>query len=134
MKSGGFYLFSLEMEIKMSSFLFERDLLFPTDNILDPGILHARILNPNNSKMPVVVETKSSHSAAENISSVLDVLQKDIFDRINIRIYDNTQVYILLNEADKEIYGDVRYLKVVFKGIHEYSLEPLDEDDVSILD
>ncbi len=134
MKSGGFYLFSLEMEIKMSSFLFERDLLFPTDNILDPGILHARILNPNNSKMPVVVETKSSHSAAENISSVLDVLQKDIFDRINIRIYDNTQVYILLNEADKELYGDVRYLKVVFKGIHEYSLEPLDEDDVSILD
>ncbi|MDF2988619.1 MAG: hypothetical protein K0R50_4129 [Eubacterium sp.] len=118
----------------MSSFLFERDLLFPTDNILDPGILHARILNPNNSKMPLVVETKSSHSAAENINSVLDVLQKDIFDRINIRIYDNTQVYILLNEADREKYGDVKCLEVVFKGIHEFSLEPLDETELSILD
>lgn len=110
----------------MSSFLFERDLLYPTDNILDPGILHIRILNPNNSKMPVVVEPKSNHSAVNNIVSVIEVLQKDIFDRINIRVYDNTLIYIQLTDADREVHGDFRYLKVVFKGIHEFSLEPAD--------
>lgn len=118
----------------MSSFLFERDLLYPTDNILDPGILHIKILNPNNSKMPVVVEPKSNHSAVKNINSVLDLLQKDIFDRINIRVYDNTLVYVMLNELDKEEYGSTKCVKVVFKGVHEFSLEAVvDEEYESLL-
>jgi len=113
---------------KMSSLLFERDLLYPTDNIIEPGILHVKILSPDNSKMPVIVEPKSNHSSVENINAVLDVLQKDIFDRINIRIYDNTSVYILLSDLDKANYGDVKYLNVVFKGIQEFSLEPFNGD------
>jgi hypothetical protein len=112
----------------MSSLLFERDLLYPTDNIIDPGILHVKILSPDNSKMPVIVEPKSNHSSVENINAVLDVLQKDIFDRINIRVYDNTSVYILLNDSDKAKYGDVKYLNVVFKGIQEFSLEPFNDE------
>lgn len=112
----------------MSSFLFERDLLYPTDNILDPGILHVKILNPDNTRMPVIVEPKSSHSAIVNINTVLDILQKDIFDRINIRVYDNTSIYIQLNDIDKEKFGNVKYLNVVFKGIHEFVLEPFDKD------
>lgn len=111
----------------MSSVLFERDLLYPTDNVIEPGIIHVKILNPDNSKMPVVVETKSNHSAVENISAVLDVLQKDIFDRINIKVYDNTSVYICLNDSDKAKYGDVKYLKIVFNGVQEFTLEPFDE-------
>ncbi len=111
----------------MKSVLFERDLLYPTDNVIEPGIIHVEILNPDNSKMPVIVESKSSHSAVENISAVLDVLQKDIFDRINIKVYDNTSVYILLNESDKTKYGDVKYLKVVYNGVQEFSMEPFDE-------
>lgn len=113
----------------MSSFLFERDLLYPTDNILDPGIVHVKILNPSNSKMPVVVEPKSSHSVVKNIVSIFDVLQKDIFDRINIRVFDNTLIYVLLSDIDKESYSDCNYLKVVFKGIHEFSLEPADHPE-----
>ena len=112
----------------MSSLLFERDLLYPTDNIIDPGILHVKILNPGNSKMPVIVEPKSNHSAVENVSAVLDVLQKDIFDRINIKVYDNTSVYLLLNDLDKAKYGDVKYLNVVFKGVQEFTLEPANDD------
>lgn len=112
----------------MSSLLFERDLLYPTDNIIDPGILHVKILSPDNSKMPVVVEPKSNHSSVENINAVLDVLQKDIFDRINIRIYDNTSVYILLNDSDKGKYGNVKYINVVFKGIQDFALVPFNGD------
>ena len=42
----------------MSTVLFERDLLYPTDNIIEPGIIHVKILNPDNSRMPVIVEPK----------------------------------------------------------------------------
>ena len=115
----------------MSSFLFERDLLYPTDNILDPGILHVKLLNPNNTKIPVVLEPKSNHSVVKNMDSVLELLQKDIFDRINIRVSDNTQVYILLNGPDSEAYSGTKCLKVVFKGIHEFTLEPVDDEEHS---
>lgn len=114
----------------MSSFLFESDLLYPTENLLDPGILHVKILNPNNSKMPVVVEPKSGHSAVENVNSILEVLQKDIFDRINIKVYDNTLVYVMLNDSDRKAYGDLKFLKVVFRDPHEFSLEPAGEEEV----
>jgi len=77
--------------------------------------------------MPVVVEPKSYHSAVENVNAVLDVIQKDIFDRINIRIYDSTSIFIQLNDIDKEKYGDVKYLNIIFKGIHEFILEPVND-------
>ncbi len=109
------------------SLLFERDILYTTDNILNPGILHVRVLHPNNSKMPVLIEPKSSHSAVENISSILDVLQKEVFDRINIKVYENTSVYIMQNELDKANNGESKYLNVIFKGIQEFTLEPSDE-------
>ncbi|WP_027628382.1 hypothetical protein [Ruminiclostridium cellobioparum] len=115
----------------MSSFLFERDLLYPTDNILDPGILHVKLLNPNNTKIPVVLEPKSNHSVVKNMDSVLDLLQKDIFDRINIRVNDNTQVYVLLDGPDREACGDTQCLKVVFMGIHEFTLEPVTGEEYS---
>jgi hypothetical protein len=112
----------------MSSLLFERDLLYPTDNILDPGILHVKIFHPDNSKMPVVVESKSCHSAIENVAVVLDILQKDIFDRINIKIYDNTTIYIEANDIDKANYGDAKYVKIVYNGTQEFLLEPFNSD------
>jgi len=122
-----------EKEVDMSSFLFERDLLYPTDNILEPGILHISILNPRNSKMPVVVEPKSNHSAVKYIDSILELLQKDIFDRINIRVYDNTLVYIMLNESDKEEYGSAKCVKVVYKVVHEYTLVEVDGEEYESL-
>ncbi len=115
----------------MNSFLYESDLLYPTENLLDPGILHVKILNPNSSKMPVVVEPKSAQSAAQNINPILEILQKDIFDRINIKIHDNTLVYVMLNDSDRAAYGDLKYLKVVYKGANEFSLEPAGETEIS---
>lgn len=111
----------------MSAFLFERDLLYPTDNVLTPGIMHVTMLNPNNTKIPVLVEPKSNHSAVEYVNAVLDILQKDIFDRINIRAYDNTSIYIALSDSDREKYGEGKYVNVVFKGIQDFTLEPANE-------
>lgn len=111
----------------MSSLLFERDLLYPTQNILDPGILHVKILNPNSSKMPVVLEPKSQHSTIQHFSSVAEVLQTDIFDRLKIKLSENTIVYILPVEQDKANYPEAKCLKAVFKGENKFDFEPTDE-------
>ena len=35
------------------SVVYERDLLYPTDNVNDPGCIHVEVLSPNKSgKMP----------------------------------------------------------------------------------
>ena len=112
----------------MTTALFERDLLYPTDNIIEPGIIHVKILNPDNSQMPVIVEPKSNHSAVENIDTVLDVMQKDIFDRIKIKISENTVVYIIPNDSDKQKFGDVKYLEVIFNDDGKFTFKASDID------
>ncbi|HEX2924863.1 MAG TPA: hypothetical protein VHP38_01160 [Ruminiclostridium sp.] len=108
----------------MNTLLFERDLLYPTQNIIDPGILHVKLLSPTNSRIPVIIEPKSMHSAVANISTILDVMQKEIFDRINIKLSENTLVYLRLNELDKPNYGDSECLQVVFKEGKDVTYEP----------
>lgn len=112
----------------MTKVLFERDLLYPTDNIIEPGIIHVKILNPDNSRMPVIVEPKSNHSAVENIYTVLDVLQKDIFDRIKIKIAENTTVYIIPNDADKKEFGAVKHLVVAYDNEGKFTIKASDID------
>lgn len=111
----------------MNPLLFERDLLYPTSNIFDPGIIHVKILNPTNASMPVIIEPKSNHSTAENIGAIIDTMQKDIFDRINIKVYNNTTVYILTNNIDSQKYKDSKYLKVIFEPDGNFSFELINE-------
>jgi hypothetical protein len=111
----------------MNPLLFERDLLYPTSNIFDPGIIHVKILNPTNASMPVIVEPKSSHSTAEDIGAIIDTMQKDIFDRINIKVDKNTTVYILINDIDSQKYKDGKYLKVIFESAGKFRFETINE-------
>lgn len=108
----------------MNSLLFERDLLYPTQNIIDPGILHVKLLSPTNSRIPVIIEPKSMHSAVSNINTILDVMQKEIFDRINIKVNENTLVYLRLNELDKPQYGDSECLQVIFNETGDFTYQP----------
>lgn len=110
----------------MNSLLLERDLLYATDNVLDPGCIHVKILNPTNSKMPIVVEPKSGHSAVDNIDAILDIMQYDIFGRIKVNIQENGAVYITLNDKDKASFGNVPFVKVIFKAEDEIEFEPCD--------
>jgi hypothetical protein len=101
--------------------VYERDLLYPTDNISDPGSIHVEILNPTKAgRMPVVIDCKTTHSPVKNISSIIRVMQSDIFDRILVDIKKNVDLYIktVSFEDLKNQYGDAAYLKVVFDGEH----------------
>ena len=110
----------------MNSLLFERDLLYPTQNIIDPGILHVKLLSPTNSRIPVIIESKSIHSAIDNIKTIIDILQKEIFDRINIKIFENTLVYLKLNELDKLNCSGVECMQIIFDGDDDITYKPAD--------
>ncbi len=112
----------------MNSLLFERDLLYPTQNVIDPGILHVKLLSPTNSRIPVIIESKSVHSAVDNIKTIIDVMQKEIFDRINIKIKENAIVYLKLNELDKLNNGSIECMQVIFNEDDDITCKPADLD------
>lgn len=80
--------------------LYERDMLYPTDNSIEPGSIHIQICGPdNNAKIPVIIEGKTSHSPLAHIDSIIRIMQSDIFDRIFINIRKNADIYIKVNES-----------------------------------
>lgn len=99
----------------MSNIMFEKDLLYPTANVSEPGGIHVEIVNPNKKgRMPVIVESKTSHSPVEYINAIITIIQSDIFDRINVDVRKNVDLYIRLAEELKPKYGNKNYLLVVF--------------------
>lgn len=95
----------------MTDVLFEKDMLYPTDNSIEPGCIHIRVLSPDNSnKLPVLIEDKSNHSPMKYIDSIIRLMQTDIFDRILVDIKKNVDLYI---KADTE--GSV-YHKISMTG------------------
>lgn len=66
------------------------------------------------------------HSAVDNIKTIVDILQKEIFDRINIKIFENTLMYLKLNELDKLNCGGVDCIQVIFKEDNDFTYEPAD--------
>lgn len=97
--------------------VYERDLLYPTDSINDPGCIHVEVLNPNKSgKMPIVIESKTNHSPIKYINAIIRIMQIDIFDRIHIEVKDSADLFIKTSQDMKKDYGDKPYIKVVFDG------------------
>lgn len=96
-----------------SDVLFERDMLFPTDNPLEPGSVHIKVYGPNkNVKIPVVIESKTSHSPLKYIDVIVRIIQADIFDRLTIDVKKNVDIYI---RADSELsakYDNHKYVRV----------------------
>jgi len=96
-----------------SDVLFERDMLFPTDNALEPGSVHIKVYGPDKDvKIPVVIESKTSHSPLKYIDAIVRIMQADIFDRLTIDVKKNVDIYI---RADSELsakYGNHQYIRV----------------------
>ena len=95
--------------------LFERDMLYPTENLNEPGSVHIMVLNPNNNaRIPVIVESKSIHSPLKYMDSIARIMQSEIFDRIFVDIKKNVAIYITANnqlatEASGKPYVRVQY-------------------------
>lgn len=97
--------------------MYERDILYPTENINEPGSIHVEVLNPNkNGKMPVVIENKTHHSPVKYIESIIRIMQSDIFDRILVNIKSSIEIYIVSNEEIKSISGGKKYIHAFYNA------------------
>lgn len=100
-----------------SGILFERDILYPTDNSNDPGSIHLQVFDPDqNIRIPVIIEAKSNHSPLDYIDSIVRIMQSDIFDRIFIDIKRNVDIYIKTNAETATEYGNHSHVKLSFSG------------------
>jgi len=97
--------------------LFKKDLLYPTENLFEPGSIHIEIMHPDKKgRMPVIIESKSGHSPIKYIDNIIRIMQGDIFDRILINIKGNVDLYIKASDEMKKEYGGKKYILVVFDG------------------
>jgi hypothetical protein len=96
--------------------LFEKDMLYPTDNSIEPGCIHIKVLSPDNSnKLPVLIEDKSNHSPLKFIDSIVRLMQTDIFDRILVDVKKNVDIYIKADARATEP-GKTVYHKILLTG------------------
>lgn len=95
--------------------VFERDMLYPTANLNEPGCVHIRMYTPNrNARIPVIIESKTHHSPVAHLESILRIMQSDIFDRIFIDVRKSVDLFI---KASPELYGESggkAYIRVSF--------------------
>ncbi|NLK68938.1 MAG: hypothetical protein GX283_07230 [Clostridiaceae bacterium] len=93
----------------MYNHMFERDLLYPTDNPLEPGSVHVSVLSPDiDGRLPVLISSKSEHNPIDYIDDVVEVIQADIFDRIRIDIRDLGVLFIHKSEEE--------YTKIIYEN------------------
>ena len=97
------------------SVLYSRDLLYPTENLSEPGSIHVEVLKPSvKAKIPVIVECKTSHSPIKYLNSIVRIMQSDIFDRIFVDIVSAVSLYIKVDEEILSEFEGSRYVLVIF--------------------
>ena len=97
--------------------LFERDTLYPTETKNEPGSIHIQVFSPDkNSKIPLVIEAKSSHSPLDYIDTIIRIIQSDIFDRVYIDIKKNVDIYVKASTVTAGENSEYTHTKVSFSG------------------
>ncbi|HEX2944625.1 MAG TPA: hypothetical protein VHT96_01565 [Clostridia bacterium] len=100
-----------------SDLLFERDMLFPTDNSIEPGCIHAQVYGPDtDAKIPVVLEAKTAHSPLKYIENIIRIMQSEIFDRIFIDVRKSVDIYIRTSNDQKAEFNGHSHIKVDLDG------------------
>jgi hypothetical protein len=105
------------MEDNMSDILYERDLLYPTENLSEPGCVHVEVMNPDiKARIPIVIESKTVHSPVNYIDSIIRIMQSDIFDRVFVDIKSRASIYIRSSKESGDEYAGKRYTRVTFNN------------------
>lgn len=104
--------------------MFERDILYPTNKISEPGSVHVTVYPPENSGgIPVVITAKTSHNSMEYVNDILGILQTDIFDRIRIDVKTNGILYFIPFDKKNICY------KVKFADKDNFNVEEITETE-----
>lgn len=100
-----------------SDLLFERDMLYPTDNIIEPGCIHVEVFGPDtDAKIRVAIEAKTNHSPLKYIENIIRVIQSEIFDRIFIDVRKSVDLYIKATDRRSEDFNGSSYIRVGLNG------------------
>lgn len=106
--------------------LFERDMLYPTENLNEPGSIRIQVLNPNNNaRIPVIIESKSIHSPFKYLDSIVRIMQTEIFDRIFVDIKKNVTIYIASNDMQYAEAQGKPYIKATY-GVEGFTFSGTD--------
>lgn len=102
--------------------MFERDILYPTQEPFEPGSAHIAVYAPKNSgSIPILIEAKTRHNTLDYIPDIIGILQTDIFDRIRIDIKKygllffkapENLTYNLVQYTDKDEYSVTEAVKI----------------------
>lgn len=93
--------------------LIERDILYPTDNTIEPGCVNIKVFGPNkDNRIPVVIEEKTANSPLKHIATITRIMQDELFDRIFIDIRRDADIYIQADAHLSMEFGNHPYIKV----------------------
>ncbi len=111
----------------MKKAMFERDILYPTQNSLEPGSVHVTVYSPENTGgLPVIVKAKTEHNPVDYITEILTILQTDVFDRIRIDIRSRGIIYFVPYD------NNASCCRVFFTDKDKYTTEEVLDADILI--
>lgn len=111
----------------MKKAMFERDILYPTQNPLEPGSVHVIVYSPENTGgLPIVVKAKTNNNPVDYVVDIVSILQTDIFDRTRIDIRSKGIIYFV--PYDKNISP----VRVKFTEKDNYIIEEVLDADILI--
>ncbi|WP_010252508.1 hypothetical protein [Acetivibrio cellulolyticus] len=110
--------------------VYERDLLYPIDNENELGAIHLEVYGVGkNGKIQVVIENKSRYLLVKYIDSIINIMQSDVFNRLDVNVLHGVDINILADEEMKKLYGNRKYIKVVINDGNK-SFEAIDEINI----
>ncbi len=111
----------------MKKAMFERDILYPTQNPLEPGSVNVTVYSPENTGgLPIVVKAKTNHNPVDYVIEIVGILQTDIFDRIRIDIRSKGIIYFVTYDKN------ISPVRVKFVEKDNYIIEEVLDADILI--
>lgn len=114
--------------MKKDNILYQRDLLFPTNQSSGIGVIEVKLLSVNeNNKITVVAEAKTDHNLLEYIEILVKAIDAEIFKRVDICITENVDLIFVHNEKG---------YRIIFEGKESaalFHIEDLKEGEISLL-
>ncbi|MGI6122840.1 MAG: hypothetical protein ACOYIG_01455 [Acetivibrionales bacterium] len=109
----------------MNKAMFERYILYPTQNPLEPGSAHVTVYPPENSGgLPIVIKAKTNHNPVDYVIEIISILQTDVFDRIRIDIRSKGIIYFVPFEKN------ISPVRVKFTEKDNYTIEEVLDADI----
>lgn len=99
----------------MNQVLYERNLLYNTGIVFDPGSISVKIYGPDNSlRIITEIECRTNHSPLKYLDEIVEILGNDIFSKIKIDVRKDIVMYFKGTGIKYAMDGNSKYIRVYF--------------------